>query len=281
MTTALERDTEKIVAVENSSQWRRLVSLFDLTIGLSRRDILSLYRGSLLGFTWSFISPLFLLVIYTFIFGVVLKNKWPGIEGGIGGFAVMLFCGLIPFNFFNEALSRGSKAITNSPNFVKRIAFPTIVLPLVTVLSSLFHACMSLIILMVMNFLFTGALPLSALLVPVVMLPIAIFAFAANLVCATVGVFIRDVSHLLGILFSMLLFASPIFYPATMFPAGLQWLAFLNPIAYGATNLRKTIVLGEGLHWASWSLFMLISLLALALARAYHQRLKARFADVL
>lgn len=268
-------------ADETRFSWHSLAASLDLAVSLSRRDVLSRYRGSLLGFTWSFISPLFLLVIYTFIFGVVLKNEWPGSKGGIGGFAVMLFCGLIPFNFFNESLTRGSQSIVSSPNFVKRIAFPTAVLPLVTTFSALFHASMSMIILIVMNFVFTGSLPLSTLLVPLVILPLVVFASAANLVCATIGVFIRDVGHLLGILFSMLLFASPIFYPVSMFPENLQWIAFVNPIAYGAANLRKILVLGEGLNWESWAVFMLASFVALAVAYVYHQRLKARFADVL
>lgn len=279
--TPPKMNAEADAADTRSFSWRPIAASIDLALSLSRRDVLSRYRGSLLGFTWSFISPLFLLVIYTFIFGVVLKNEWPGSRGGIGGFAVMLFCGLIPFNFFNEALTRGSQSIVSSPNFVKRIAFPTAILPLVTIFSALFHACMSLVILIGMNFLFTGALPLSSLLAPVVILPLVVFAAAANLVCATIGVFVRDVGHLLGILFSMLLFASPIFYPASMFPENLQWIAFVNPIAYGASNLRKILVLGEGLHWGVWGLFMLVSFLALAVANAYHQRLKARFADVL
>lgn len=159
----------------------------ELVILLSKRDVMSRYRGSLLGFTWSFISPLFLLLVYTGVFGFVFKQTWPGVSTGISGFAVMLFCGLIPFSFFNEALSRGSQSILATPNFVKRVAFPTNVLPLVTTLSALVHAFISFIILIVMNFIFTHSMPATTWLVPIVMIPIIIIAIGASLVCATVS----------------------------------------------------------------------------------------------
>ena len=255
--------------------------LVDLTFALSKRDVLMRYRGSVLGLAWSFISPLSLLIIYTFVFGAVMKNKWPGAGDSIAGFAIMLFCGLIPFNFINESLSRGSQSIIATPNFVKRIAFPTQILPIVAALSALVHALISLLMLLGIIVFFRHSLPLTSLLAPVVMLPLVIMSIAGGIILATVGVFIRDIGHLLGVVFSMLLFASPIFYPASMFPARLQWLVFINPIAYGASNLRKVMVLGEPINLQSWLAMMVVGGAGLILALAYHRRLRERFSDVL
>lgn len=254
---------------------------WDLALALTRRDVLIKYRGSLLGFLWSFLTPLVLLAIYTLVFGLVFRMAWPEGQGGMAEFAVMVFCGLIPFNFYNETLSKASGVIVASPNYVKRIAFPTEVLPLSMMLSAFTHAVINSVVLALAAWLLLGNVPVTALLIPLVWLPMLVSAAALALVVSAIGVFIRDISHLIGLAFSALLFASPVLYPASRIPESVRFVVFINPIAYGAANLRKTLVFGTLPEWRSWLAFLGISIVLLALSAGYFHRIRKRFADVL
>ena len=254
---------------------------WDLALTLTRRDVLVKYRGSLLGFMWSFLTPLVLLAIYTLVFGLVFRMTWPEGRGGMAEFAVMVFCGLIPFNFYNETLSKASGVIVASPNYVKRIAFPTEILPLSMMLSAFTHAVINSVVLALAAWLLLGRVPVTALLLPLVWLPILVSAGALALLVAAIGVFIRDISHFIGLAFSALLFASPVLYPASKIPEQVRFLVFINPIAYGAANLRKTLVFGEVPQWGNWLAFLCISLAVLVAAAGYFHCIRKRFADVI
>jgi lipopolysaccharide transport system permease protein len=258
------------------SCWKRA----DLVLALTRRDVLIKYRGSILGFMWSLVTPLVLLGIYTAVFGLVFRTSWPEGKGGMGEFAVMVFCGLVPFNFYNECLGKAAVCIVLSPGYVKRIAFPTETLPVAMVLSALVHALMSLAVLLI-GVALLGRLSPTVLYLPVVLLPVVLSAMTGALVMAAVGVFLRDVGHMINLAFSALMFASPILYPASMVPPRLQFLVFVNPLAYAAANLRKVLVHGMVPQWSSWAAFTGVSLVLLVLAAGYFHVIRRRFADVL
>ena len=253
----------------------------DLLWALTQRDILIKYRGSVLGLCWTFITPLALITIYTLVFSVFLNMTWETAGAGYGGFAIMLFCGLIPFNFFNETIVRASSIILTSPNYVKKIAFPTEILPIVANLSGMVHAGISIIILLVVHVVLKGEMHWTVLYVPVIWLPVILSCLACSFFVASVGVFIRDLPHMLGLIFSALFFLTPILYPVSSVPKPFQLILFINPMAYAASNMRKAIVLGLAPNWSSLLLYTLVSLLALLLALLYFSRIKLRFADVL
>ena len=200
----------------------------DLVAAMARRDVLVKYKGSMLGFLWSLVTPLVLLAIYTAVFGLVFRASWPGGQGGMGEFAVMVFCGFIPFNFYNEALSRSTQVIAASPNYVKRIAFPTEVLPLAMTLSGFLHALINTAVLVAGVALLMGRLQPSLICLPLVWLPVLVSAAAFGLIVSAMGVFLRDLGHVIGLAFSALLFASPILYPASRVPENLRFIIFIK-----------------------------------------------------
>jgi lipopolysaccharide transport system permease protein len=259
--------------------WIRRLELLAI---LTKRDVLIKYRGSMLGFLWSLITPLFLLTIYTVVFGVVLKMRWGiGVRESWGEFAVMLFCGLIPFNFCSEVISRSSEIIAGSPNYVKRIAFPTELLPIMVTASGFVHALINSLVLLAAVLLVFHRVPLAVVLLAVIWLPLMVFALAGALVVSAVGVFVRDLRHVVGLLFTALFFLTPIFYPASRVPERLQPILFLNPIAHTATSLRKVLVLDTAISWGNWLALMGGSLVLLWVATLYFRVLRRRFADVL
>lgn len=248
---------------------------------LVQREVLKRYRGSILGLTWSVLTPLVLLTIYTTVFSSLLKMQWSPVRSGFGDFALMLFCGLVPFNFLNEALSGSILSIAGSPSYVRKIAFPVEVLPCVQVGSAAIHASISTAILLLGIFLLMGEHHWTLLLLPVVWLPYLVFTMALSLLAAGVGVFVRDVGHLVGLVMSVLFFLSPIFYPASMVPEELRWVFALNPIAHIAMGVRDACIEGRLPDWTSWSLHLAAGILLLLASAGWFQLVRKRFSDVL
>ncbi len=264
-------------ALQVLRSWRGNIRIIGV---LTRREVFERYRGSLLGILWSFITPLLLMLIYTLVFSVVFRMQWSLEETGFGYFALMLYCGLIPFNFFSEVISKSSRLFVNSPNYVKKIAFPIEILPCVTAASALVHALISMGILTVGIALLIGKFQWTLLYLPVMWLPFVLCSLALSLFLATIGVFVRDIEHVVGLALSVLFFATPIFYSTARVPPSMHWILFVNPVAYAAANMRKIFVLGLPPTWSSWWALMAVGAALLLAVAGWFHLIRRRFADV-
>lgn len=253
----------------------------DLAWAMVKRDVMLRYRGSFLGLLWSFLSPLLLLAVYSVVFGIFFQQEWPLPDDRKVAFTLMLFCGIVPFNFFSEVISKAPLLIVNSPNYVKRIAFPVQLLPMVAVGSALLHTAISSLLLLAAISVWTGGLPLTALWYPVVWIPLILSTLALALLVAALGVFLRDLVHLVGFGLSVLFFMTPIVYPETFVTSGFRFILWVNPIAYAVSNIRKTCILGLPINLDTWLAFTALSIVALFLIAGWFPRLRRRFADVL
>jgi lipopolysaccharide transport system permease protein len=162
------------------------------------REVLGRYRGSVFGLLWSFFNPLLMLAIYTFVFSVVFKARWDVNSESKTEFALVLFAGLIIFNLFNECINRAPAVILNNPNYVKKVVFPLEILPVVTLLSALFHALISLAVWLLAYVVFFGVPHVTVLYLPLVILPLLLFVMGLSWVLASLGVFLRDVTQFIG-----------------------------------------------------------------------------------
>ena len=248
---------------------------------LTRRDVLVRYKGSALGLVWSFIHPLVLLAVYTVVFTVFLHMKWNEAGDRWGEFTVMMFCGLIPFQVFSEVMSKAGSLVVASPSYVKRIAFPVEVLPWVAVGSAMLHALISFGVLLAAVRLMFGALPWTVLYLPVILVPFILTTVALAMFLAACGVFLRDLNHTVSVAVNILFFLTPIFYSSDRVRPSVQWLLFINPVAYVAANVRKVCVQGLTPVWSSWLLYLGISLVLVLLVAGWFQRVRVRFADVM
>ena len=253
----------------------------DLLMAQTRREVLSKYQGSFLGLLWSVITPLLRLAIYTLVFSVILKIRWTPEGERMGEFAIMLFCGLIPYTFFQEVLGQAPTLITRSPNFVKKVAFPVEMFSLVSVSASLVHTVISFVVLMGGVLIIFRELPWTFLWLPLLFVPLVLTTLALSLVSAALGVFVRDLSHVVEIVLQLLFFLTPIIYPASMVPAKLKVLVDLNPIAFVAINVRQTMIHGQAPDWSGLFLFTLGGTVLLFLAAGWFQVIRGRFSDVL
>ncbi len=223
------------------------------------RDIQSRYRGSLLGTAWTVVVPFLLLMIYTFVFGFVLKARWSGPLGPSQNqteFAVILFSGLIPFWMFGEVIGRAPGLVRENINYVTKIVFPIFILPWVAGLTALFNMVVSLAILLVARWVVMGTPPATALLAPLALVPLVLLIMGLAWFCASIGMFVRDLGHIVSLVINGLMFLSPIFYPAEALPEGLRpWLS-LNPLTIPIEAFRDLLLWGRlpdptvlGIYW--------------------------------
>jgi lipopolysaccharide transport system permease protein len=213
---------------------------------LSQREIQGRYRGSFLGIAWSFLNPLAMLAVYTFVFSQVFKARWGALEqAGPLGFAVNLFAGLIVFNLFAECVNRAPLLVLANPNYVTKVVFPLEILAGVAVGGAGFHALTSLAVLVIFELIAFHYLPLTFLWLPFVWLPLVLGCLSLTWILAALGVFLRDIGQLVGVVVSMLMFISPIFFPVSALPLRWQPLLALNPLAQVIEHTRQVVVAGK------------------------------------
>lgn len=248
----------------------------------ARRDVEGRYRGSLLGLTWTVINPLVLLATYTLVFGGIFAARWPEARSqGLGSYGLALFCGLAAFNLFAECVTRAPALIVSVPNFVRKVVFPLEILPLSAVVSALAHALVALTVLLVV-LVATGRPPqATALLLPVVSLPLLFFTVGVTWFLASLGVYLRDIGQGTGLVLQVLMFATPIFYPPSAVPAWLQAVLRLNPLAAIVENWRRVLLWGQPPDWATFGIWLPVSVVVMLLGYAWFMSTRRGFADVL
>ncbi len=254
----------------------------NLVVQFTRREIVGRYKGSHLGLVWSLITPLFMLFVYTFAFGVVLKVRWPESQtDSIAEFAVALFCGLIIYNFFSECIGGAPSLILSVPNYVKKVVFPLEVLPVVKLGTGFFHFLMSLIILVAANFVLRGQVHFTLLLLPVLMLPFVFLTLGLNWFLASMGVFFRDLQPLVSIALMALFFLTPIFYSLSAIPQPYRTVISYSPLSFVVENSRQLVLWGGMFGWKTYGLHTLISFTFMLFGYAFFMRTKRAFADVM
>jgi len=246
-----------------------------------RREILGRYRGSMLGMTWAFLTPLLMLAVYTFVFVGIFKARWPGAEeaGGIA-FALRLFAGLMVFNLFSEVVGRAAMLVLEQPNLVKKVVFPLALLSYVSMGSALFHFSLSAGILLVGAATLDHGLSLNTLLLPIVVLPLLPLLLGLSWLLSALGVYVRDIGPMVGLAISFLLFLSPVFYSLQSLSPDWQFWMGLNPLTHVIENCRRVIFLGLAPNWGAWTMALLAGLCAAGLGALVFARLRDGFADV-
>ena len=232
----------------------------NLIIDLIKREVVGRYRGSSMGLLWSFFNPILMLIIYTFVFSIVFKARWPGGSESKTEFALVLFSGLMVFNLFSECINRAPSLILNNANYVKKVIFPLEILPIVALGAAFFHFAISLIVWLVFFFIFFGLPKPEIFLLLAVLIPLMFLIMGLSWGLASLGVYLRDVSQVVGVLTTVLMFMSPIFYPISALPEQYRALMHLNPLTFSVEQARDVMIWGKGINWSDWSLQLLVSL---------------------
>lgn len=259
------------------SLWRNR----ELVVRMAKRDVIGRYSGSVLGLAWSFFNPLLMLAVYTFVFSVVFKARWgEGVSDSRTQFAMLLFTGMIVHGLFAECLNRAPTLILSNANYVKKVIFPLEILPWISFGSALFHAAISLLVLLLVQLTINQQLPWTAVLFPLVLVPLMLATMGLSWFVASLGVYIRDVGQVTAVFTMILLFMSGIFYPISALPEAYQSWMRLNPLTYIIEEGRNTLLLGKVPDFQTLGLFTAVALLVAWIGFFSFQRSRKGFADV-
>jgi lipopolysaccharide transport system permease protein len=260
-----------------ASQWRNRA----LIIQLAKRDVLGRYRGSVLGIAWSFFNPLLMLAVYTFVFSVVFKVRWGFAGEDKVSFAIVLFAGLIVHGLFAECINRAPSLIVSNPNYVKKVVFPLEILPSVTLGSALFHAGVSLVVLLTAQLVVTQRLPWTVIIFPLILLPLVLSTAGFAWLLSALGVYLRDVGQTTSIFTTVLMFLSPLFYPLSALPENYRIWLHLNPLTFIIEEARNVLIFGRMPNWSGWTLALVAGTLISVGGFWWFQKTRKGFADVL
>jgi lipopolysaccharide transport system permease protein len=261
--------------------WRSLRDNHGLIGALVKREVAGRYRGSVLGVIWSFVNPVLMLAVYTFVFSEVFKARWNGGVGSKTEFAIVLFSGLMIFNLFSECFNRAPALVLSNANYVKKVVFPLEILPVVVLGSALFHLLVSCLVWVLFFILCMGIPPATALLMPLAILPLLFFSLGISWFLASLGVYLRDIAQFTGILTTVLMFMSPIFYPISALPKQYQYLMMLNPLTPVIGEAREVLIWGHAPNWIQLGGYTVIMVVVAWLGFAWFQKTRKGFADVL
>lgn len=243
--------------------------------GLVKKDLKGRYKGSVLGFLWTFINPLLQLAIYTFVFRLIMKNPVPQ-------YYLHLFVALIPWIFFSSSLTTGSVAIIGQANMIKKIYFPREVIPVSYTVSSFINLLLSFIIVLAVSVLSPRPFNAAAYLcIPPVMAVEFILVLGVTLITSSATVYLRDLEHIMGVLNMALMYLSPVVYGIDYIPENLRGLYMLNPMAGIILSYRDILYYGKVPDFAMLLQSFAISAVIFAAGCMIFGVLKKRFAEEL
>jgi len=258
--------------------WQHRALIRQMTV----REVVGRYRGSFMGLAWSFFNPLLMLLVYTFVFTTVFHSRWAGAAGtGKANFAIVLFIGMIVYSIFADNINRAPTLIISNTSYVKRVVFPLEILPVIGMGASVFHAMVSLVVWLLAYIFLVGVPHLTALFLPLVILPFAIGILGASWFLASVGVFMRDVNQSVGILTTALMFLAPVFYSIENLPPEFKPVIMANPATFIIEQAREVLVWGNMPDWIGLGIYSLVSLLFAWAGFWWFQKTRKGFSDVL
>jgi lipopolysaccharide transport system permease protein len=260
--------------IRNLYKYRQLIDT------LSWRDFRARYQGSFGGLFWSFFQPLVMMIIYTVVFSSFLKIKF-GISDSPFAFSVYLLCGLLPWSAFSESISASTTLIAANANLVKRVVFPLEILPLNSVLANTITFFIGMLLLLPLSFLFNGRLSWSLIVLPVIVIVQLMLYVGITWIWTSLSVYLPDLRQFTGLLLTVVMYLTPIFYPMSIVPEWALPIMGLNPFAMLVTIYRTVIMDGAFPSLLQLGILILVSTFMFMAGYFWFDHTKKGFADVL
>jgi len=285
MLTSVQSASKKIPLADLVLPWNIGANLRRhamLTRQFVKRDVLSRYRGSYLGIFWSLLRPLSMLATYTVVFGYIFENKLGNHPNETKlDFTLALFCGLILFDFFAECVARAPTLVLTNTNYVTKVVFPLEILPVTAVGAAFTQLAISFMPLLIALLFAHGSIPLTALFLPIILLPLVVLCLGITWFLASLGVFIRDINSIVPVFLVIVMYASAIFYAINRVPPQFLPIVLYNPLATVIDQARNAVLWGVPPAWGQYGLVLLASFLMMIVGYAFFMRTKSAFADVM
>lgn len=245
------------------------------------REVRGRYKGSVLGIFWSFIIPLIMLAVYTFVFSFVFNARWSVESESRTEFALALFIGLMVHSLFAECINRAPGLIIGNVNYVKKVVFPLEILPWVTMGSTLFHFMISLVVWAGLFLFVNHNLHWTVVYLPLVMLPLILFTMGVTWFLSSLGVYLRDVGQLMGVVTTVMLFLAPVFYPMSALPEQYHVYIYANPLTLIIEQARAVLMWGQAPDFEALAVALSVSILVAWIGYTWFAKTRRGFADVL
>lgn len=248
---------------------------------MTKREVVGRYRGSVMGIAWSFLNPVLMLAVYTFVFSVVFKARWNAGSDSKTEFAVVLFAGMIVYSLFAECVNRSPSLILSNVNYVKKVVFPLEILAWVALGSALFHMAISLLVWIIFYASINLSLNWTILFLPLVLFPLVMFIMGISWVLASLGVYLRDIAQMVGVATTILMFLSPVFFPVASLPEKYRPFIYANPLTFIIEQARDVLIWGKLPDWTWLGVYSLGGIIVALAGFAWFQKTRKGFADVL
>jgi lipopolysaccharide transport system permease protein len=263
--------------------WRPLWELpgrFELIGSLARRELAARYKGSVLGLLWAIVTPVVMIAIFTFIFAGIFGARF-GASNSHWDYAIYLFCGLLPWNMFQESLVLSASTIIAHSNLVKRVVFPLETLPMAQALSALVNQMFGTLALLVAMILIRHQLHPTTLWLPVVVIPQLLATFGAAWLIASLGVFLRDIAQGISLFLMAWMYLTPIIYPESIVPERYRFYININPFTSLIRNYRRILIEGSAPDWAGLGYFTAFAVVLFVFGYWWFAKTRKNFADVI
>ena len=262
--------------------WRPLWQLprrLDLIVSLTKRELMARYRGSVLGLLWTMVTPMVMIAIFTIIFAGIFKAKF-GASSSQWDYALYLFCGLLPWNAFQESVQLSSGAIVARANLVKRVVFPLETLPVSLSLAAVVTQLFGTLVLMVAAAVLRHEIHATIIYLPLILIPQIIATFGAAWLVAALGVFVRDIVQGVALILMAWMYLTPIIYPESLVPENYRRVINLNPFTPLVRNYRRIVLDGLSPDWQGLAYFLAFAVVLFLFGYWWFARSRKNFADV-
>lgn len=254
---------------------REIISYREMIYSLVRQELRGKYKGSVLGFIWTFLNPLFQLIVYTFVFSIIMKS-------GIDDYYLFLFVAFVPWLFFSNSVSGGARAVMDKKELVKKVYFPRQVLPISYVTSAFVNMILSFVIvfgaLLVSG---RGVKPLLLCYLPVIMLTEYILVLGITMLTCALTVYFRDLEYILAIITMAWMYLTPIMYSSDMVPEEYMGIFNMNPVTPIIEGYRSVLYYQTTPDWMRLFISFLVAVICLGIGNLVFGKIQKKFAEEL
>lgn len=263
--------------------WRplwQLPSRLDLILSLTRRELAARYRGSILGILWALLTPVVMIAIFTLLFAGIFKAKFNANDSQ-WDYALYLFCGLLPWNAFQESLQLSSNTIVAHSNLVKRVVFPLETLPVSQTLAAVANQMFGTVALVIGTAILRHEVHATIVFLPILVILQIVATLGGAWLLASLGVFVRDIVQGITLLLMAWMYLTPIIYPESVVPERYRPFINLNPFTPLVRSYRRVLLDGGQPDWWGLAYFSAFAGVSFVLGYWWFARTRKNFADVI
>ena len=257
----------------------QLPSRAELILSFAKRELLGRYKGSALGIAWAVLTPVVMIAIFTFIFAGIFGLRF-GANDSHWDYALYLFCGLLPWSMFQESVQQSANTILVHSNLVKRVVFPLEALPAAQVFAALGNQLFATIALLIATIIVRQRLELTAIWLPILLIPQLLFTLGVAWLIASLGVFLRDITQGITLLLMAWMYLTPIIYPEAIVPERFRAYINFNPFTSLVRSYRRIFLDGAAPDWGGLAYFTAFALVIFIFGYWWFARTRKSFADV-